>query len=47
MAAIARKKRKKRTGPKARNWKHILFYVLGGLVIISMTFGFVLSFLIQ
>lgn len=45
--ALPRKRRQKRRTKKRRDWRQIAFYVLSGLVAISMAFGFVLAFLVR
>lgn len=43
--SLPRRKREKRRQKTGRDWKQIAFYVLSGLVAISMAFAYVLSYL--
>jgi len=43
--SLPRRKREKRRQKTERDWKQIAFYVLSGLVAISMAFAYVLSYL--
>jgi hypothetical protein len=44
---LPRRQRQKRTRKKQHNWKQIAFYVLSGLVAISMAFAYVISYLVS
>ncbi|MFQ5594867.1 MAG: hypothetical protein ACE5HA_12045 [Anaerolineae bacterium] len=43
--SLPRRKRQKRQQKTERDWKQIAFYVLSGLVAISMAFAYVISYL--
>ncbi len=43
--SLPRRRRQKRTQRKQRDWKQIAFYVLSGLVAVSMAFAYVISYL--